>query len=84
MVSTIRRIKNNYYKNVIEKWKGNSGKFWKHINELNGCQNNASINVLEYDNNKFVEPKDIANKLNDHFSTVANKGLSDLPHKYYI
>jgi hypothetical protein len=79
-VSVIRRAKGQYYKEAMEKCNGNSGKLWKHIKDLKGNKINIHTNVLEYDNKRYTGPQDIANSLNNHFTDVAEKVLSDLPN----
>lgn len=75
----IRRVKGIFYRDAIEKCQGNSGKLWKQMNDLKGSKVEMPTNVLEYNNQKFVEPADIANAFNEHFSSIAGKVLSVLP-----
>ena len=60
VVSLIRKSKGNYYKEALEKCQGNSSKLWKYMRDLKGCKRDKTINVIEYENELFMEPKAIA------------------------
>ena len=77
----IKRKKKEYYKNKFTNYQNNIKKTWQTINEILGrSKNNTNkINCLSKTGKDIYEPTEIANTLNDHFSTVSSKLISQLP-----
>ena len=76
----IKRKKKEYYKNKFTNYQNNIKKTWQTINEILGrSKNNTKINCLSKTGKDIYEPTEIANTLNDHFSTVSSKLISQLP-----
>lgn len=74
LLNKIRLIKNNYYSKIFEENKKNSKKQWLCIKELIGTKAKQSKIVLKDESGSLLtSPKDVANKLNEHFCTIANK-----------
>ena len=77
----IKRKKKEYYKNKFTNYQNNIKKTWQTINEILGRSkyNTNKINCLSKVGKDIYEPTEIANTLNEHFSTVSSKLISQLP-----
>ena len=76
----IRRAKLDYNRNLFEGLKNNIKKTWQTINNILGKgQKDSTIESLMWGGNKYSEKIDIANILNDHFSTIAQKIDDSIP-----
>ena len=77
----IRKSKKIYYTNYFEKNSNNIKKLWAGINQIiNRCntQNNIPVSIeIDIDGNvsTIVDPKEIANTFNSHYTSVAEKIL---------
>ena len=70
-----RTCKVQYYKNHCKLYKKNTRKLWEIINNSMGklSNKNCVINSLCIENVTVTDPKDIANELCNHYSTVGKK-----------
>ena len=70
--AAIRAGKTNFYKQVLE---DHSTDVWHKIRTIKGSNNTASstINKLVLNDVTYTSPSDIANSLNDYFSTIGLK-----------
>ena len=77
----IKRKKKEYYKNKFTNYQNNIKKTWQTINEILGRSkyNTNKINCLSKAGKDIYKPIEIANTLNEHFSTVSSKLISQLP-----
>ena len=88
--ASIKKAKENYYKDAFNQSKSNMKKNWKLINALLGSNpKNKNIKKLVVDNHEFVNPSDIANQFNSFFCDIALKLESELPpssisHKSFL
>ena len=73
--------KKKYYKNKFTNYQNNIKKTWQTINEIleRSKYNTNKINFLLKVGKDICEPTEIANTLNEHFSTVSSKLISQLP-----
>ena len=76
-----RTCKLQYYRTHCEKYKKNTRKLWEIINHSMGKISNKSciIDTLRVENVIVTNPKDIANELCNHYSTVGSKLSSLIP-----
>jgi hypothetical protein len=68
----IRLLKNNYYRNLFTRFKGNSKKTWSVIREITG-QTCKPFDISLESNNKIInDPFEVANVFNKYFLSVAD------------
>ena len=69
----------SYFSQKLEENRGNIQETWKVLNTAMGrkSKTTTTINSLEVNSNTFTDPKDIAQELNHHFSTIADKIASE-------
>ena len=68
----------SYFSQKLEENRGNIKETWKVLNTAMGRKSNTTtINSLEVNSNTFTDPKDIAQELNHHFSTITDKIVSE-------
>ena len=78
----IREAKNNFYSESIQTYKNNPKMLASVFKELNHqTKNVVNITSIMYNNTKFTRDADIANILNKHFTSVAEKYLNDTANK---
>ena len=79
VTSMIRTAKKYYYEKKFADCRTDMKKTWHLINDIirPGCRREADIEVLESDGVKFVNPVEIAQALNSHFSSVGSKIADD-------
>ena len=77
----IKSSKTAYYNHEFEKYKSDIKKTWSTINSVLGRsrKNNEFPKYIYSGNKKIVDKKEIANKLNDYFSTIGEKLSSKIP-----
>ncbi len=77
--SMIAKAKKKYYSDEITNNKGNSGKLWQCIRELNGNKTERLPSAVKsQDGTLLHKDKDIASAFNVHFSKVSKKSNADL------
>lgn len=71
----INKAKTDHDKKLIEKNLGNQRNLWKIINNKIGKngKSNSDISYLKVNDKKIHDPDEIADKLNNHFSTIGDK-----------
>ena len=68
----------SYFSQKLEENRGNIKETWKVLNTAMGRKSKTTtINSLDVNSNTFTDPKDIAQELNYHFSTIADKIASE-------
>ena len=87
----LRKRKQNHYQEQCIKYKSNTKRLWKMVNQITSTHNDKStvINSIKVGNVEFTKPKDVTNKLGDYFSSIgsnlANKtGVSKKNVNFYI
>ena len=77
----IKVAKKRYYNQLLQESTGNSKQLWKILNGiLNNKSNKATvIDSLIYDDNEIEEPKDIVNVLINHFVSVGERLVTNIP-----
>ena len=78
----IKSSKKKYYDHEFEKYKNDIKKTWSTLNSV--LRRNKKINefpsyVLSHNNCKVTDKKEIANELNNYFSTIGEKLSRDIP-----
>ena len=80
-VGLLRSVKRDYHSKIFENNKKNSRNNWKTIKSLTGStKGNQPVNSLNDGVNVTDDPKQMATKFNEHFSTVAERLRSTLPN----
>ena len=75
----LKKSKSDYYHSVILENKHKPRTLWKHLRELLPGSKGAGINGI-FDGNKIVkDKKDMANIMNEHFTTIGHKLVEQLP-----
>ena len=82
LTNSIRKSKKEYFNKKFRENSGDAGGTWKVINSIlkhnkNKC--NDRLNEIIIDNEHFNTPKEIAEKFNEHFSSIGSKLANDLP-----
>ena len=83
----IKLAKQTYFKNGVEKFKGNSSKLWRHLQSLGYCKKAASSSssvALEMNGVKVFDPAAVASIFNSFYTTVATSLVSKLPKPFNI
>lgn len=87
LTSLIKKVKLNYYKNLINKNKNSNQDLWQTVNDI--CSKNKAhikIENLQIEDNFIDNKQEIANKFNQYYSTVgevyANKIKCDNNTKF--
>ena len=75
-------LKRDYFHKAIRESQGDSKKLWKTINEAFGKTNTKSTHITELAGE--TDPQNMANKLNDYFSTIADKLAEGFPQDHPI
>ena len=78
----VKTVKQNYYTKKFELASGNLKQTWRLINQLRGKQKSSSKPYIKIHNSIITDKKDIANKFNNHFRSLAenlNKDLENRP-----
>ena len=77
----IKRKKKEYYKSKFINYQNNIKKTWQTINKIlvRSKYNTNKINCLSKVGKDIYKPTEIANTLNEHFSVISSKLLSQLP-----
>lgn len=73
----IRQAKANYYQNMIHQNANNSKAIWKYLRKLAPKSKSTTPQTMIHNGKNLNEPADIANALNDHFSNVASKYITN-------
>ena len=73
-VSTnVKKCKAEYYSNLINTNKKNTGALWKTLNDISSRKSHSSPSCIEANGVSHTDPKSIAESLNDHFSSIESK-----------
>ena len=83
LLQKIKRVaKKSYYGEMCTRFKSNTKKLWKIINEISGKTNNKDglIDSLKVDNIHVYESKRIANRFGKYFSTVGETFAKKIPN----
>jgi hypothetical protein len=76
----VRKAKENYYKEVFLIHKNNPKKTWGILNEIRKkSQKSASIEKIVVDKVSIKDKKEISEKFNSHFTTIAGKIVENIP-----
>ena len=77
----IRSSKNNYYNKIFNENKQNMKKTWIEINNILHKKNNkSSSQICIIDNGQLInDHKNVGNKFNNFFTTIANKLVGKIP-----
>ena len=79
----LRMAEENHYQELLENEKHNLRKMWELfgavINE-NKIKRKTKINKLIYKNKEITGDQEIANAINDHFSTIGEKLAANFPN----
>lgn len=79
VVQAIRKSKQEYYENSIDKYKTDSNKMWKTMKELIGTKKQEGNNRgIVFDGVKYTEAKEIAEKFNVFFISSIDKIVEDI------
>ena len=75
VITQVRETKANYFTNEVELNKDNPKKLWKQFKTLGYSNKNKAKNriVLEIDNKKCFNPKEVVNTICKYFLTIASK-----------
>ena len=80
LTQVIRAAKSNHYHRIFCNFKNDTKKIWKTINELrNSKLSKNNLTSLQYNDNIFDNPKDIAEAFNNYFCNIAPELNSKLP-----
>ena len=84
VTNIIKASKKNYYLTAFDQVKSDIKKTWKKINNIlsSGKSNSKknSIDEIVIDNNTITSKQDIADALNEHFSTIGDKIATSIQH----
>lgn len=82
-----RTVRQNYYRDLFDKYKTDIKRTWKLMNSLIGKENDKSTvqNTFKLDNKILNNPKEIADGFCQYFSNVGSKLAADIgrPNKTY-
>ena len=82
VTSSVRKAKRKYITDSIKENVGNSSRMWKVLKELiPSSKVNTSIQKIVYEGTEYTGHKNIANALNNHFSTLAIKQRQNIEFK---
>ena len=75
VITQVRETKANYFTNEVELNKDNPKKLWKQFKTLGYSNKNKAKNriVLEIDNKKCFNPKEVVNIICKYFLTITSK-----------
>ena len=77
--SIVKKAKDNYYRELFEKCRGDLKKTWSNINNLiSPNRNKSEIEKLIVNGNEVVEKTEIANTFNNYFSNIANDMICNI------
>ena len=75
----IKLAKEKHYLDILQSCKGDTKKLWRHIKEVSGKQEiKKPINHIVHNGEEHFDKKDVANLLNSHFSSSADRVLSNI------
>ena len=75
--------KKSYFSQKLQESKGDIKETWKVLNAASGRKSKTTvINSLEVESETISDPKKIAQKINHHFSTIADKVLAESEQTY--
>ena len=80
--TNVKKCKAEYYSNLINTKKGNSGALWKTINDIPSQKSHSSPSWIKANGVSHTDPKSIAESLNDHFSSIGSKLASKIRNLY--
>ena len=66
----IREDKNMYYNKLFESCIYDKHAFFRHLNYVTGRTYRYTVKKVVVDDNEYTKPEDIAEKFNEHFSTI--------------
>lgn len=69
----VKKCKADYYLELINKNKANSGVLWKTLNDLTSRKSTSPVTCIEADGALYTDSKSIAEVLNNHFSSIGSK-----------
>ena len=69
--------KSEYYLNLINEYKNNSGRLWNTVNDVTARKNVSRPSCIKADGVTYTESKSIAEAFNLHFRTIGSN-LADL------
>ena len=76
-----RNVKQCHYLKMCEKFRNNTSKLWKAINEISGTLSDKSsiIDHITVDAIDYYQPKQIANKFGKYFGNIGKKFANNIP-----
>ena len=80
--TNVKKCKAEYYSNLINTNKGNTGALWKTINDISSRKSHSSPSCIKANGVSHTDPKSIAESLNDHFSSIGSKLASKIRNLY--
>ena len=80
--TNVKKCKAEYYSNLINTNKGNTGALWKTLNDISSRKSHSSPSCIEANGVSHTDPKSIAESLNDHFSSIGSKLASKIRNLY--
>ena len=78
----VKKCKAEYYSNLINMNKGNTGALWKTLNDIASRNSHSSPSCIEANRVSHTDPKFIAKSLNDHFSSIGSQLASKIRNLY--
>lgn len=76
---TIKQVKQIYYINLFTRFKNDTAKIWKTLNQLSGKSKKDNIQHILYNNEKITGMSEIANSFNEYFIDIPIKLDQNLP-----
>ncbi len=80
--TNVKKCKTEYYSNLINTNKGNTGALWKTLNDISSRKSHSSPSCIEANGVSHTDPKSIAESLNDHFSSIGSKLATKIRNLY--
>ena len=68
-----RRLKSEHFRNLIEENKSDSNQMWKALKQTLPSKNCSEVKAIKVKKKFFHHPREIAEALNKHFSTIGQK-----------
>ena len=68
-----RRLKSEHFRNLIEENKSDSNQMWKALKQTLPSKNCSEVKAIKVKKKIFHHPREIAEALNKHFSTIGQK-----------
>jgi hypothetical protein len=78
----VKKCKAEYYSNLINTNKGNTGALWKTLNDILSRKSRSSPSCIETNGVSHTEPKSIAESSSDNFSSIGSKLATKIRNLY--